>query len=126
MRKTLLLLGFIVCLIGQLAAQGRVVTGTVTDAGGAPIAGASITVKGNNRGTSTGSDGTFSISVTSADKVLVISSVNLAAQEINIQNKTTIGSVSMQPANKSLEEVVVVAYGTQKKTNLTGAITTVS
>ncbi|HXB91220.1 MAG TPA: TonB-dependent receptor [Puia sp.] len=126
MRKTLLLLSFLVCLIGQLAAQGRVVTGTVTDAGGAPIAGASITIKGSNRGTSTGTDGTFSLSVTSADKVLIISSVNLAPQEINIQNKTSIGSIGLQPANKSLEEVVVVAYGTQKKTNLTGAVTTVS
>src|ERR1700753_1063514 len=117
MRKTLLLLSFLVCLIGQLAAHNRVGTGTVTDAGGAPIAGASITIKGSSRGTSTGSDGTFSISVTPADKVLIVSSVTLPSQEINIQNKTSIGAIALQQANKSLEEVVVVAYGTQKKTN---------
>ena len=126
MRKISLFLSFLVLLTGQLAAQGRVISGTVTDAGGAPIAGASITVKGSNRGTSTGTDGSFSISVTTGDKTLVISAVNLSPLEVNIQNKTNLGTIALQVNNKSLEEVVVVAYGTQKKTNVTGAITTVS
>jgi TonB-linked SusC/RagA family outer membrane protein len=126
MRKISLLLGFLVLLIGQLAAQGRVVTGTVTDAGGTPIAGASITIKGSNRGTSSGNDGSFSISVLPGDKTMVISAVNLAPLDVNIQNKTTLGTITLQASNKSLEEVVVVAYGTQKKTNVTGAIVTVT
>jgi TonB-linked SusC/RagA family outer membrane protein len=126
MRKISLFLSFLVLLIGQLAAQGRVVTGTVTDAGGAPVAGASVTIKGSNRGTSTGTDGSFSLSVISEDKALVISAVNLATLEINIQNKTNLGTINLQANTKSLEQVVVVAYGTQKKTNVTGAITTVS
>src|SRR5258708_3231438 len=126
MRKISLFFSFLVLLTGQLAAQGRVISGTVTDAGGVPIAGASITVKGSNRGTSTGTDGSFSISVTTGDKTLVISAVNLSPLEVNIQNKTNLGTIALQVNNKSLEEVVVVAYGTQKKTNVTGAITTVS
>jgi TonB-linked SusC/RagA family outer membrane protein len=127
MRKiSLLLLSFLVFFIGQLAAQDRVVTGTVTDASGAPVSGASVTIKGSKRGTSTGADGSFSISVIADNKALIISAVNMATQEINIQGKTGLGTLALKANNKSLEEVVVVAYGTQKKTTLTGAITTVS
>lgn len=59
-------------------------------------------------------------------RTLEISAVNFATLEVSIAGKTTIGSVALQPANKSLSEVVVVAYGTQNKTNVTGAVTTVS
>jgi len=125
MRKLFLLLGAIVFLIGQLAAQSRTISGTITDANGAPVTGASIIIKGSNRGTSTTVNGTFSISVPASAKTLVISAVNFAAMSVSIGNKTDIGTIALQPSNSSLDEVVVVAYGTSKKTNLTGAIVSV-
>jgi TonB-linked SusC/RagA family outer membrane protein len=126
MRKLFLLLGSIVILIGQLAAQSRTISGTVTDANGAPVSGASIVIKGSNRGTSTTVDGTFTISVPSTAKTLIISAVNFTSTDVSIVNKTDIGTISLQPGNKSLEEVVVVAYGTQKKTNITGSVATIN
>jgi len=126
MRKISLFLSFLVLLIGQLAAQGRVITGTVTDAGGVPIAGASITIKGSTRGTSSGTDGAFTISVPSSAKTLIITAINFQPFEVGIQNKTTIGTISLKLGDASLNEVVVVAYGTQKKTNITGAVATIN
>ena len=126
MRKTFLFLSFIVLLIGQLAAQDRVVTGTVNDASGVPIASASITVKGSNRGTTSGADGSFKITVPATARTLVISGINLHTLEISIANKTNVGVLTLQPSNKSLDEVVVVAYGTAKKSALTGSVVAVN
>ena len=126
MRRFLLFLGCFVLLIGQVTAQNHTITGTVLDASGAPVVGASISLKGSNRGTSTDNNGSFLLTVPDNARTLVISAVNFAPLEISISGKTSIGSVALQPANKSLSEVVVVAYGTQNKTNVTGAVTTVN
>lgn len=126
MRKLCFLLCCLVFLTGQVLAQSKTITGTVTDAGGVPIAAASVTIKGSNRGTSTGADGTFSISVPADARTLVISAVNFTPLELNIQNKTSLGTVALQPGNQNLNEVVVVAYGAQKKTNVTGAVATIN
>ncbi|HEV9038755.1 MAG TPA: TonB-dependent receptor, partial [Puia sp.] len=110
-------------LFGQLAAQNQhTISGTVTDAMGSPVAGATIGIKGTNRATATGNDGTFLISVSGKDKTLVISAVNFQTQEIDIAGKTSIGTVNLARGTKNLDEVVVVAYGTLKKTNITGAV----
>ena len=126
MKKLLLFLCCIVMLAGRLMAQDRVVTGTVTESNGTPVTSASILIKGTNRGTATGVDGTFKISVPADAKTLVVSGVNLQTLEINISKKTSLGLITLQPANKSLDEVVVVAYGTSKKSDLTGSVATVS
>src|SRR6202522_1767618 len=126
MRRFSLLLWCFVLLTGGVMAQNHTITGTILDGNGAPVIGASVAVKGTNRGTSTGTDGSFSLTVSESAKTLVISAVNFATLEVGISGKTTIGSVALQPVNKSLSEVVVVAYGTQSKTNVTGAVTTVS
>ncbi|HEY6901728.1 MAG TPA: TonB-dependent receptor plug domain-containing protein, partial [Puia sp.] len=127
MRKLCFFLCCLVFLSSQVLAQStKTITGTVTDAGGAPVAAASVTVKGSNRGTSTGADGTFSISVASDARTLVISAVNFTTLELNIQNKTSLGAVALQPANQNLNEVVVVGYGTARKTNVTGAVATIN
>lgn len=113
-------------LIGQVTAQTHTISGTVSDANGAPVMGASVSLKGSNRGTSTDNNGSFVLTVPDDAGTLVISAVNFAPLEVGIHGKTTIGTVALQPAGKSLGEVVVVAYGTQHQTNVTGAVTTVN
>jgi len=112
----------VLCLLALLPAfaQNRTVTGKVTDEKGTPVANASVVVKGTTTGTNTDNDGNFSISVASAAKTLVISSLNFSPQEISITNKNAV-SVSLKAANSNLDEVVVIAYGTQSRVRTTGA-----
>ncbi|HVS95210.1 MAG TPA: SusC/RagA family TonB-linked outer membrane protein [Puia sp.] len=127
MRRFLLCLCFFALLIGQVTAQNHSVTGIITDGNGAPVAGASVTLKGSTRGTSTSTDGTFSLSVPETARTLVLSAVNFATMEVDISGgRTSIGTIVLQAAGKSLSEVVVVAYGTQNKTNVTGSVATVN
>ena len=127
MRRIFLFLCCFALLIGQVTAQNHTVSGTIIDGNGAPVAGASVTVKGSSRGTSTGNDGTFTLAVPESAKTLVLSAVNFTTQELDISGgKTSIGTITLQAAGKSLSEVVVVAYGTQNKTNVTGSVATVS
>jgi TonB-linked SusC/RagA family outer membrane protein len=126
MRRFFLFLWSFVLLIGQVSAQNHTISGTVLDANGVPVVGASIALKGSNRGTSTDNNGSFMLTVPDNARTLVISAVNFASLEVGIAGKTTIGSVSLQVANRSLSEVVVVAYGTQNKTNVTGSVTTIN
>ena len=106
----------------SLWAQQRTVSGVVTseeDHQGLP--GVNILVKGTTQGTVTDIDGNYSLSVPGPDAVLVLSSVGFMSQEITVGDQTQI-NVSMAPDLQSLEEVVVVGYGTQKKENLTGSV----
>ncbi len=120
MRKFLTMLLCAVLITAQATAQNRTVTGKVTDANGKPVANASVLIKGTSTGTSTKEDGTYSISVAPSNKVLIISSVGLAEQEISIGNKGVI-NVVLQTTDQNLKEVVVVAYGLQKKPEVTGS-----
>jgi TonB-dependent starch-binding outer membrane protein SusC len=124
MRKVSLLLGVVLFWV-QVFAQQRIITGKVTDANGAPVANASVVIKGSTAGTTTKPDGSYSIGVTDKARYLIISSIGQADQEITIGNKGIINAI-LQPADKSLSEVVVVGYGTQKKSNLTSAVGRVS
>jgi TonB-linked SusC/RagA family outer membrane protein len=112
-------------MLGRVAAQNRTVSGTVLDSTGAPIAGASVTIKGTRVGTSTGADGSFSLSIPAGAKTMVISAVNFASKEFGIANKSAVGSITLLPGNQNLNEVVVVAYGQAKKTNITGSVATI-
>ena len=125
MRRFFLFFWGLVLLIGEASAQNHTISGTILDANGAPVVGASIAVKGSNRGTSTDNNGSFMLTVPDNARTLVISAVNFSPLEVGITGKTSIGTLSLQAANKSLSEVVVVAYGTQNKTNVTGAVSTV-
>ena len=126
MRRFLLILCCFALYTGQAVAQTHTIMGTVLDGNGAPVAGASVALKGTSRGTSTDNTGSFILTVPENAKTLVISAINFAALEVGIAGKSTIGTVALQPATRSLSEVVVVAYGTQNKTNVTGSVTTVS
>ncbi len=108
--------------IGSDQGQQKSVNGKVTDQSGAPIPGASIVVKGTTTGVTTDNDGNFSMTIPIDAKVLVFSFVGMKTQEIPVGSKTSF-NVVMQEETIGVDEVVVVGYGTQKKVNLTGAIT---
>ena len=121
MRKFLLLLaGFLFASL-PLFAQSKNITGKVADDQGNPIANASIVVKGSNIGTTSKMDGTFSLTVPASAKTLVISAVGMTELEIAIGTKTDF-NVSLKTNEQSMEEVVVVAYGTTKKEAITGSV----
>ena len=104
----------------------KTISGRVTDQRtGQGLPAVSITIKGTTEGTVTKDDGTFSISVPARTKVLVFSSVGFADQEVNISKSSTINIALAEGEGKKLDEVVVVAYGTQQRKEVTGASSTV-
>lgn len=105
-------------------AQGSVITGTVTDGSGMPIIGANILVQGSSVGAATDFDGNYSINASAGD-VLVFSYIGFKQQEVTVANEQTI-NVNLEEDSQSLDEVIVVAYGTSTKKDLTGAVSTVS
>jgi iron complex outermembrane receptor protein len=118
---------FTLLLITQLSnAQDKIITGKVTDSRNASgIAGVTVTPKGGTNGTQTGSDGSYRISVNSSITVLVFSSVGFTTQEVVINGRSSI-DVSLAINNSTLGDVVVIGYGTARKKDLTGSITSVS
>lgn len=115
-------MAMLVLFISQVVAQNsRTITGKVTDEMGTPIPNASVVVKGTTLGTTTGTDGSFSLKVPETAKILVISSVNYAAREVAIGKSSTV-NVNLTPETSNLDEVVVVGYGVQKKKDVTGSI----
>ncbi|WPP51800.1 TonB-dependent receptor [Catalinimonas niigatensis] len=101
------------------------ITGKVTsDEDGEGLPGVNVLVKGTTTGTVTDVDGNFKIEVPDTESVLVFSSIGFLTQEVAVGNQTEI-NISMAPDVKSLEEIVVVGYGTQKKSNLTGAVSSI-
>ena len=100
----------------------KTVTGTVEDAMG-PIAGANIVEKGTTNGTITDMDGKFTLDV-SPNAVLVVSFIGYTEQQIAVGNQTSF-TIQIKEDSQALEEVVVVGYGTQKKVNLTGSVSSV-
>ncbi|WP_224998984.1 TonB-dependent receptor [Cesiribacter sp. SM1] len=109
----------------SVKADAITVRGRVVGEDGAGLPGVTIRVKDSTQGTVTDMDGNYSISVPSEGSVLVFSFVGYVTQSIAVKNQTTI-NVSMQPDVEALEEVVVVGYGTQKKSDITGSISQVT
>lgn len=104
--------------------QQSVVKGKITDENGLPIPGAGVMLKGSATGTASDKDGNYLIPVPSGGGTLIFTFIGYTPQEIAVNNRTQL-DVSLKPDVKALSEVVVVAYGTQKKTNLTGAISSI-
>ncbi|MGJ7029683.1 TonB-dependent receptor [Niabella hirudinis] len=102
------------------------VRGLVTDEAGIPLAGASIRVKGSERGVASDATGRFSIKMPGQNGVLVVSFVGYDEKEVPITGSGDITIVLKMTDAKPVEEVVVVGYGTQKKVNVTGAVATVT
>jgi TonB-linked SusC/RagA family outer membrane protein len=104
--------------------EGRTVAGVVTDTSGDPVPGVNVFVKGTTAGTITDANGEYSIEVKRGD-VLVFSFIGFESNEVIIADQNSI-NVSLEEASIGLDEVVAVAYSTQKKSNLTGSVASVS
>ncbi|MFI0428278.1 SusC/RagA family TonB-linked outer membrane protein [Mariniflexile sp. HMF6888] len=116
-------LAIITCLMfyaQNAISQEKTISGNVTDASGMPLPGATLIVVGTNNGTITDFDGNYSLSNVSPSDQISFSFVGMITQTILVGNQTTI-NVVLQESLESLEEVVVVGYGTQKKALVTGA-----
>ena len=108
----------------QITAQTKTVKGTVLDENGEPLIGVSIVVKGTGTGTITDFDGKFSIDLPRGSKELLVSYIGYKDQTITVTGSSPL-SVKMIPDTQALDEVVVIGYGTVKKRDLTGAVTSV-
>ncbi len=109
----------------QEMADIRTVTGKVTNDRGEPLAGVTVQVKGSSNATTTSADGSFTIEVEDNAKTLVLSYVDMEPQEVTIVGQTNL-LVQLKSLDRGLDEVVVVGYGTQKRTSVTGAVSTVN
>lgn len=102
-------------------AQNKTITGSVVDAKGESIIGASVLVKGSSNGTISDIDGNFSLKNVANNAILQVSYIGYVSQSVSVGNKSSI-KVILQENSQVLDEVVVVGYGVQKKTDVTGAM----
>lgn len=100
--------------------QRKMITGTVFDTKGEPVIGANVVIKGSSKGTITDIDGKFMLEVPE-NAVLQVSYIGYEAQELNVESKNML-NIKLKEDTQSLDEVVVVGFGTQKKVNLTGSV----
>lgn len=124
--QKLLLLAVCLCTALTVKAQSLTVTGKVTDPEGLEVIGANITIKGaSGVGAISDLSGNYKLKVNNAAKdVLVFSYIGMKTQEIPVKGKTVI-NVILQNDTKTLDEVVVVGYGTSKRSDLTGSVVSV-
>jgi hypothetical protein len=125
MKKGYLLMAMILCFAISAQAQDITITGTVTsseDESGLP--GVNVIVKGTAQGTVTDIEGKYSLDVPGEESILVFSSVGFTKEEVVVGNQTVIDLV-LNPDLTALEEIVVIGYGSVKKSDLTGSISSV-
>ena len=119
---TTLILG-LCCLLAF--AQGKTVTGTVTDAAGEPLIGVSVKVKGAQQGAITDFDGKFKLDNIGQNTTLIFSYVGFISQEVKVGTQSML-NITLREDTQSLEEVVVIGYGSVKKKDITGSVATVN
>lgn len=121
--KKILMLCFAFFASAIVMAQNKVVSGKVTDQRGKGVPDVSVSIKGQSLGTTTNLEGNFSFAAPAASTTMVVSSVGYIQQEVRI----TSGSISiiLLPDVQAIDEIVVVGYGTQKKSVVTGAISSI-
>ncbi|MGV8094040.1 MAG: SusC/RagA family TonB-linked outer membrane protein [Mangrovibacterium sp.] len=110
---------------GLVAQQSKSVSGKVTDSSGSSISGVTVVVKGTTQGTITDADGNYYLQDVSNQATLVFSFIGMKSREIEVLGKTSI-NVLMVEENIGIEEVVAIGYGTVKKSDITGSISSVS
>lgn len=120
MRKAILLV-FVLMLVAAVSWAQRTVSGRITDETGAPLANASITIKGTKTGTATSAEGFYTITVPARATSLVFSHLGKSSQELAIGTRTTL-DVQLKNSDKALDEVVVVGYTVQRKKDVAAAI----
>jgi len=104
--------------------QSKTISGKVTDSSGALLPGVTIVIKGTAQGTITDADGKYNLAKVPRDATLVFSFVGMKTQEIAVAGKTSV-NVAMEETTIGIEEVVAVGYGTMKKSDITGSISSV-
>lgn len=117
---------FVLAFFGTSMAYAQTsVTGNITDENGTGMPGVNIIVKGTTNGTTSDSDGRYTLSVQQTDAVLVFSFIGYETQEIPLNGRSAV-DLSMTPSIESLSEVVVVGYGVQRKSDVTGSLVSVN
>ncbi|SFW71499.1 TonB-linked outer membrane protein, SusC/RagA family [Sinomicrobium oceani] len=119
-RSVLLLLGLFFCNL-SVAQEERDISGNVKDATGMPLPAANIVVKGTQNGADTDFDGNYSLRVKTGD-ILVFTYIGMQSQEVPVKDNQDTYDIVMKEENAKLDEVVVIGYGTQKRADVTGAI----
>lgn len=120
---------FFVCLtcffcFPFLARAQHTVSGTVTDVNNAPLIGVSVAIKSSDAGTTTGAEGEYQLDLPSGQDTLVFSYIGYASRAVPVNNQSTV-NVQLSSAATGLNEIVVVGYGTQRKKDLTGAVSVI-
>jgi TonB-linked SusC/RagA family outer membrane protein len=123
MKNLLMILCFLAST--SIFAQRITVTGMVTDEGGSPLPGATVVIKGTTEGTASDASGKYSLEVANRNVSLIFSFVGYVTQEIAVGNRNVI-DVVLKAEITGLQEVVVVGYGTQKKSDITGTVTSLN
>lgn len=124
-KKTFLTWGIVFSLFLQVSAQSRKISGTVLDPSGVGLPGVSVAVKNTTQGTVTDLDGKYTLNDVNENSVLVFAYIGYVNQEITVGTRTSL-DVNLAEDITSLSEVVVTGYGTQKKSQVTGAISSIS
>lgn len=122
MKSTILLFLLLFCS-SAIVAQERTISGTVTDTEGVPIIGASVMVKGTHIGAATNIDGYYTMSVPSSASTLLVTYIGMKEIEVPITGNTV--NITLEEDVSSLDEVVVIGYGTQRRRDLTGSVASV-
>lgn len=123
MKRFLLLISpLVLFMLAFRPIGGITVTGKITDEKGIPVNGASIVVKGTQKGTSTAADGVYRLSGISADAILQVSAIGFESQEIKVGGRTTL-PITLRASVTTMSEVVVIGYGAQRKRDITGSVT---
>ena len=118
-KKTLILFSIILGL--QSAVAQITVTGTVNDETGTPLHGVTVIEKGTTNGLSTDFDGNYTITVSGPSSTLVFSYIGYLSQEVALNGRNSV-TISLEVDTQRLDEVVIIGYGAQKKSSLTGAV----
>ncbi|GAB4420759.1 MAG: TonB-dependent receptor [Bacteroidia bacterium] len=114
-----------VCLASLSAwGQNRVISGIISDESGVGVAGVTVAAKGSTQGTFSGPEGKFVLSVPAGTEMLVVSMIGYATEELPLPADNVL-NISLKPTSYNLDEVVVVGYGTQRRKDLTGAISSI-
>ena len=119
MKKILII--FIWVISVSVFAQTQNITGKITDSGGEPLPGVTIIIKGTTRGALTNFDGNYELPNVSGESILVFTYVGMTTQEIPIGKKTSV-NVTLAFSEVAIDEVVVIGYGTARKSDLTGSV----
>ena len=124
-RHLLMAAALILFACASAYAQGLTVKGTVVDGNGEPLIGASVMVKGSTNGTATDIDGNYTLSNVAKDATLEFRYVGYSSKTVEVKGQTTI-NVTLTEDSAVLDDLVVIGYGTQKKSDVTGAVSHVS